>query len=90
MKRLELIRSHLNFNKTRTNQDDIFGHLTTGPLDNIYAIMQNYKNDTSALKVNLGVGVYKNEEEKSVVFDIVKVVEKELLDELNSGKVNKE
>ena len=90
MKRLELIRSHLNFNKTRTNVDDIFGHLTPAPADNIYAIMQKYKTDTADLKVNFGVGVYKSEEEESVVFDVVKVVEKELLDELNSGKVNKE
>ena len=90
MKRLELIRSHLNSNKTRVNLDDIFGHLTLAPLDPILGTTIKWRADISVLKMNLGVGAYRSEEEKPVVFEIVKVVEKELLDELNSGKVNKE
>jgi len=40
--------------------------------------------------MNLGVGAYRTEEEKPYVFEIVKQVEKEIFDDLMSGKVNKE
>jgi len=90
MQRLELIRKQLNFNQTRVNLDDIFGHLTLAPLDPILGTTIKWRADKSDLKMNLGVGAYRSEEEKPVVFEIVKQVEKELLDDLNNGKVNKE
>jgi aspartate aminotransferase len=40
--------------------------------------------------MNLGVGAYRTEEEKPYVFEIVRQVEKELLDSLLQGKENKE
>jgi len=40
--------------------------------------------------MNLGVGAYRTDEEKPYVFEVVKDIEKELLDEFVSGKLNKE
>jgi aspartate aminotransferase len=40
--------------------------------------------------MNLGVGAYRTDEEKPYVFEVVKQVERELLDSLLSGKENKE
>jgi len=90
MERLEHIRRHLSFNQTRINFNDIFGHLTLAPLDPILGTTIKWRADKSELKMNLGVGAYRSDEEKPVVFEIVKHVEKELLEELNTNKVNKE
>ena len=40
--------------------------------------------------MNLGVGAYRTDEEKPYVFEVVKKVEKELLEDLLSGKIDKE
>jgi aspartate/tyrosine/aromatic aminotransferase len=40
--------------------------------------------------MNLGVGAYRTDDEKPYVFNIVKKVEKEILDDLLSGKTDKE
>jgi aspartate/tyrosine/aromatic aminotransferase len=72
------------------NLDDYWGHLTLAPMDPILGTTIKWREDKSDKKLNLGVGAYRTDEEKPLVFEIVKQVEKELLDELNSGKVNKE
>ena len=60
------------------------------PADPILGTTTAYKNDKDSKKMNLGVGAYRTDEEKPYVFEVVKDVEKELLDELLSGKINKE
>jgi aspartate aminotransferase len=90
MNRLELLGKQLGANQTRVNLDDIFGHLTQAPMDPILGTTIKWKADPSDLKMNLGVGAYRTEQAKPLVFDIVKVVEKELLQDLMEDKVNKE
>lgn len=72
------------------NSEDIFEHLTLGPVDPILGTTQAWKVDTDTNKMNLGVGAYRTEEEKPFVFEIVKQVEKELLKDLLEDKINKE
>ena len=60
------------------------------PADPILGTTTAWRNDKDSKKMNLGVGAYRTDEEKPYVFDVVKDVEKELLDELLSGKINKE
>jgi aspartate aminotransferase len=90
MQRIELIRQQLNFNQTRVNLDDVFGHLTQAPMDPILGTTIKWRADKSEQKMNLGVGAYRTEEEKPLVFEIVKVAERELLADLESNKINKE
>ena len=40
--------------------------------------------------MNLGVGAYRTDDEKPYVFNVVKKVEKELLEDLLNGKIDKE
>ena len=61
-----------------------------GPVDPMLGTTIAWRNDKDAKKMNLGVGAYRTEEEKPYVFEVVKQVEKELYEELLSGKVNKE
>lgn len=49
-----------------------------------------WRKDPDPKKMNLGVGAYRTEEEKPYVFEVVKKVEKELYEDLMSGKINKE
>jgi len=90
MKRLELIRNQINFNKTRDIMDDIFSHVKMGPADPIAGTMVKFREDKFENKMNLGVGVYRSEEGQPVVFEIVKQVEQELTDDLKTNKLNKE
>lgn len=64
--------------------------MTLAPVDPILGTTQAYKADKDPSKMNLGVGAYRTEEEKPYVFQIVRQVEKELLEQLNSNKINKE
>lgn len=49
-----------------------------------------YKKDTDPKKVDLGVGAFRTEEGKPYVFEVIKEAEKLILEDLNSGKTNKE
>jgi aspartate aminotransferase len=61
-----------------------------GAVDPILGTTIAWKNDKDPKKMNLGVGAYRTEEEMPYVFEVVKQAEKEIYDELMSGKVNKE
>ncbi len=74
----------------KNQSEDIFGHLELGPVDPILGTTIAWRNDKDPKKMNLGVGAYRTEEEKPYVFEVVKQVEKELFDELMTGKQNKE
>lgn len=57
-----------------------FDHIEMAPADPILGLTDAYKNDTNPNKINLGVGVYQNEDGITPVLDCVKQAEKKLLD----------
>lgn len=59
-------------------------------MDPILGMSVLYKKDTDPKKVDLGVGAFRTEEGKPYIFDVIREAEKHLLNDLNSGKINKE
>lgn len=66
--------------------NEVFSHLKLAPPDPILGTALAYKADPSPVKMNLGIGAYRDELEKPYVFESVKKVEKEIL-EANLDKV---
>jgi aspartate aminotransferase/aromatic-amino-acid transaminase len=62
-------------------EDDMWQKIEAAPADSILGLTDAFKSDTNPNKVNLGVGVYKDEQGKTPVLDCVKAAEKILLDE---------
>ena len=58
----------------------MFEHLTDQPADKILELMQLFRDDPRAEKVDLGVGVYKDAEGRTPVMRAVKAAEKRLWD----------
>ncbi|PCI61988.1 MAG: aromatic amino acid aminotransferase [Gammaproteobacteria bacterium] len=58
----------------------MFGNLQAQPADPILGLLAKYKEDTSVQKIDLGVGVYKNEAGHTAILDCVKKAEKFRLD----------
>ncbi len=56
-------------------------NIKAAPADSILGLTEAFRNDPSARKVNLGVGVYKDEEGKTPVLKCVKAAEKILLEQ---------
>lgn len=56
----------------------MFDNLTANPEDRIMLTMQKFAADTRANKLDLGVGVYKDAEGKTPIFNAIKVAEKKL------------
>lgn len=81
MQRLQQLAGHLIQNSTAGETDDIFGHLQLAPPDPILGTTTAYKKDTDPNKVNLGVGAYRDDNEKPYVFEVVKLAQKEIVDE---------
>ncbi|NOR26857.1 MAG: aminotransferase class I/II-fold pyridoxal phosphate-dependent enzyme [Desulforhopalus sp.] len=54
-------------------------NIEAAPADSILGLTEAFRNDPSAQKVNLGVGVYKDEEGKTPILNCVKTAEKILL-----------
>jgi len=54
--------------------------IEAAPADSILGLTEAFKNDSSSNKVNLGVGVYKDEKGTTPILDCVKAAEKILLD----------
>ncbi len=54
----------------------MFGHLTALPADPILSLLATYRIDQNPKKIDLGVGVYKNELGQTTVLDCVKAAEK--------------
>lgn len=90
MERISQIASHLEANKTAvpTNQEDVFSHLKLAPADPILGTALAYKADKADLKLNLGIGAYRDDNEKPYVFEVVRKVEKELANDKSLFKVN--
>ena len=57
-----------------------FDRIEAAPADPILGLTDAYKKDPNKDKVNLGVGVYQNNEGKTVILKCVKAAEKVLLD----------
>lgn len=57
-----------------------FDRIDAAPADPILGLNEAFKKDTRANKTNLGVGVYQNNEGKTVILDCVKEAEKILLE----------
>lgn len=58
--------------------------IEAAPADSILGLTDAFKKDTNPAKVNLGVGVYKDEEGRTPVLACVKAAEKILLEEENT------
>ncbi|MGB3210886.1 MAG: amino acid aminotransferase [Desulforhopalus sp.] len=56
-------------------------HIKAAPADSILGLTDAFRSDPNALKVNLGVGVYKDEEGKTPILKCVKAAEKILLEQ---------
>lgn len=62
----------------------MFDSLQTLPPDAILGLIAEYRNDTRANKIDLGVGVYRTAEGHTPVLDVVKVAEQRLVDTQDS------
>ena len=58
---------------------NIFAKVPMAPPDPILGINIAYANDTDSRKVNLGVGAYRDDNLKPVVFSVVRKVEEQLI-----------
>ena len=90
MQRIQILQNQLQTNALKNKSDDFFNHLNMAPADPILGTTTLWRNDKDEKKMNLGVGAYRTEESKPYVFEVVKDVEKLMLDELLSAKTNKE
>lgn len=59
----------------------MFSNLKEHPADKILALMELYKDDPRPIKIDLGVGVYKNAEGVTPVMRAVKAAERKLVEE---------
>ncbi|MBQ8707216.1 MAG: aspartate/tyrosine/aromatic aminotransferase [Succinivibrionaceae bacterium] len=57
-----------------------FDKVTAAPADPILGLTEEFRNDTNPNKINLGVGVYKNDKGETPVLNCVKKAEKIILD----------
>jgi aspartate/tyrosine/aromatic aminotransferase len=59
----------------------MFNNIELAPVDPILGLNEAFVKDNNPEKINLGVGVYKNETGKTPILDCVKIAEKEILEE---------
>ena len=57
-----------------------FDNIVAAPADPILGLTEEFRNDTKPNKINLGVGVYKNDAGETPVLQTVKKAEKIILD----------
>jgi aspartate aminotransferase/aromatic-amino-acid transaminase len=62
-------------------EEEMWQNIKAAPADSILGLTDAFKNDPSEHKVNLGVGVYKDEEGRTPVLKCVKTAEKILLEQ---------
>lgn len=66
---------------------NIFAKVPMAPPDPILGINTAFANDTDSRKVNLGVGAYRDDNLKPVVFNIVRKIEQEIVADKNLNMV---
>ena len=74
----------LNLTNRFTN---IFAKVQQAPPDPIIGVNNAYNSDTSPHKVNLGVGAYRDDNSKPYVFNVVRKVEQQIINDKNLNKV---
>lgn len=67
-----------------------FWHVPEAPPDPILGTSLAFNADPDPRKINLGVGAYRDEKGKPFVLDVVRQAEEELMQDLATGKANKE
>lgn len=72
--------------ESKQNGGSAFSHLPLVPDPPIYAVMAAFSKDSSPLKLNLGVGVYRTEDGKPFVLDVVRRAEQLLANDLSLDK----
>ena len=58
---------------------NIFAKVPMAPPDPVLGIQVAFNNDTDPRKVNLGVGAYRDDDLKPVVFQVVRKIEQQLI-----------
>jgi hypothetical protein len=84
------MRSFSSFNQSllkAIRYSNIFAKVPMAPPDPILGINISYANDTDSRKVNLGVGAYRDDNLKPVVFSIVRKVEEQIVADKSLNKV---
>ncbi|XP_015083124.1 aspartate aminotransferase, cytoplasmic [Solanum pennellii] len=66
--------------------DSVFAHVVRAPEDPILGVTVAYNNDSSPVKVNLGVGAYRTEEGKPLVLNVVRRAEQMLVNDTSRVK----
>lgn len=76
MKAARLVASALT---RQVKYSNVFGKVPMAPPDPVLGISVSYANDSDPRKVNLGVGAYRDDDLKPVVFSVVRKVEQQLI-----------
>jgi hypothetical protein len=69
---------------------NIFAKVPMAPPDPVLGINTAYANDTDSRKVNLGVGAYRDDNLKPVVFSVVRKIEQQLVADNSLNMVTKQ
>ena len=69
---------------------NFLSHLELAPADPILGTALAYKADKNPKKMNLGVGAYRDDNEKPFVFKVIKEVEAQLAQQTQENKLDKE
>jgi len=67
--------------------NNIFAKVPMAPPDPIIGVNQAFLSDTDNRKVNLGVGAYRDDNNKPYIFNVVKKVEQQILNDPSLNKV---
>jgi len=67
---------------------NIFAKVPMAPPDPIIGVNTAYNADTDPKKVNLGVGAYRDDNSKPYIFNVVRKVEKEIINDPALNKVH--
>lgn len=86
MQKLKFLNRIISFKCNKMEFSDLFANMKLAPADPILGVSVAYKADTSPSKMDLGVGAYRDENEKPYVFDAVRKAENDIISE----KMNKE
>lgn len=77
-------------NFSKKSMSSIWGHVKPRPSDPILGLVEEFKQSTQKGKVNLTAGTYKTEEGKPYVLNCVKIAQKRLIEQVESGKYDME
>ena len=67
--------------------NNIFAKVPMAPPDPIIGVNQAFLSDTDNRKVNLGVGAYRDDNNKPYIFKVVRKVEQQIINDPSLNKV---